>query len=233
MSVIIEASPPITPMIIGRQISPASLWGVDKGHEYLVQPKLNGQHGICGVMNGDIVALNKHGKPLTKFMEWRNQLRYRLDTPAWRDTIVNGELVKLPRSGIGHEWFFPFDILFYRGKDVRRTAFHERLKILRDWIQDQGVCNYTPSVDPFIAENTRRIIPNIPWQKQMGYFNSDKQEQNRKSILEALVPGCKYPFSACLLDAKDDRLIEGVVLKHRDSIYMGGKNKSLIKARWE
>ena len=217
------------------------------GHEYYAQPKLNGINAVVGYStvpeNHGIVALNKHGEPMTKFEGWREGLRIHtkciftnFKTGPWRGTIVNGELVKLPAKG-GHEWLFPFDILYYKGKDVRRTAFSERLRVLRTWVQDTDVTSGLPSVDPYIVENTRRILPqhirHTKASMQTGILNTSDTAKVRKDIMSRLVPGHKNPVSASLMDIREPDLIEGVVLKHQDAMYINGvKNKKLIKARW-
>ena len=143
---------------------------------------------------------------------------------------IRDRLVKLPAKG-GHEWLFPFDILYYKGKDVRRTAFPARLKMLRCWIQRHSVCNHIPSVDPYIVENTRRILPQHP--APVNTFELMDMAKARKDIMSRLVPGHKNPVSASLMDIREPDIIEGVVLKHQDSQYINGiKNSKLIKARW-
>tara|TARA_B100000963_G_C22623783_1_gene671294 strand:+ start:1971 stop:2714 length:744 start_codon:yes stop_codon:yes gene_type:complete len=237
--------PSFRPMLIGRQYSPCRLGMILNGHEYYAQPKLNGINAVVGYStvpeNHGVVALNKHGKPMTKFEGWREGLRYQVnqmsDSP-WRGTIINGELVKLPAKG-GHEWLFPFDILYYKGKDVRRTAFTERLRVLRTWVQDTNVTSGLPSVDPYIVENTRRILPQhirhtkASMQTILNTMEASDTAKVRKDIMSRLVPGHKNPVSASLMDIREPDLIEGVVLKHQDAMYINGiKNNKLIKARW-
>jgi len=142
---------------------------------------------------------------------------------AAHDAVVNGELVHKPsyhahfQRGIKPmfpllptiiTWpvFLPFDLLQYKGEDIRRKPFSERRALLKDMIDQHvaGVGHDNNTIRDWI----------LRWE-----MDAD-EEDSRMQTLDW--EGQQEFFGECL---------EGYVIKPKTSIHVSGDNRRIVRLR--
>lgn len=134
-----------------RSITPMLTTLVDKPFDqpgWTYEVKWDGYRALAFIKDGHVELKSRNDKPFTeKFYPVRDAL-LRWDVNA----IVDGEIVVLKpngRSDFGslQNWrseadgdlvYYVFDILWLEGKDLRDKPLHERKKILKDVLPDDG-----------------------------------------------------------------------------------------------
>ena len=122
------------------------------GDEWIFEPKLDGYRTIALVRNGQVTLLSRNGKDMTaKMPEVVEELRAVLEN----EVVLDGEVVALDQrgfpdfgllqrsmdadhfasgkaSGGAPLTYYPFDLLYVTGMDVRKAPLIERKRLLAD-----------------------------------------------------------------------------------------------------
>lgn len=191
---------------------------------HIVSPKIDGTN----VLAFEDRLENRHGKLLAQKvsgdragMEWE-VTRF----AAAHDAVVNGELVHKPSyhahfnawraetlrdhcsvpAPVTWPVFLPFDLLKYKGEDIRRKPFSERRALLKDMIDQHvaGVGHDNNTIRDWI----------LRWE-----MDAD-EEDSRMQTLDW--EGQQNFFGECL---------EGYVIKPKTSIHVSGDNRRIVRLR--
>jgi len=126
-------------------IEPVIPEGLDRAFDdpaWLFEPKYDGFRGLLYVTRRDCHFRSKRGNPLRRFQDLCHWVRQELPV---REVILDGEIVALDPEGRqdfrallenrGNLHYAAFDVLWWRGRDLRGLPLARRKRILHRIVQ--------------------------------------------------------------------------------------------------
>jgi len=215
-------------------------WSLPTGTDWLYEVKWDGYRSLCFIADGEIRMVSRRGNPMEKqFAEVASAL---LECVQANSAIIDGEVVALDENGVpsfqllqnrmgfsrslGNKEraqklsFFPFDLLYLDGFDLRKAALLERRQLLAQILQPSGTVRYSEhftgkgaellqavrerGLEGIVAKNAGSIYES----KRSSNWLKIKVTNQADFVLCGLIPGERDYFGALALGYyQDDQLV--------------------------
>lgn len=196
----------IQPMLAKTAAKPFS------DREWLFEIKWDGYRAIAEIMGKeDIKLYSRNGHSfMEKYKPVADELS-NFSVPA----VFDGEIVALDNKGepsfqrlqdysndTSELYYYVFDLLFYKGKDLRHTALTERKALLKKILQHGNIVRYCDHVEEkgeeFYKAATKKDLEGIMAKKADSHYISGRRTDNWLKIknhqtLEAVIGGFTEP----------------------------------------
>jgi DNA ligase D-like protein (predicted ligase) len=159
-----------------------------EGQQWSYEVKWDGYRVQALRRAGTVTLLSKTGKDLTRKFPWIATGLTALPV----DTLLDGELVALDENGkpsfqllqrhrseMRTIAYFPFDILFHRERDLRKTPLDDRREILRKAVKIEGL--QLSEVFDTTAQNMIRVIRSYGLEGVIAKRRDSYYESGRRS----------------------------------------------------
>ena len=161
---------------------------IPRNERYFYQEKKDGERAIISIDNGKVKAVNRREKDIRQnFFKELSQIKLNCKTAILDAEITAGNFSKLQQRALTQSQakikllsklipcvVYVFDVLSVNGKDITKKEFQERLRILKEIVQENEAIKILPV---FELAQLDKLLSDVKKRNGEGIMTKDRHSQ--------------------------------------------------------